>query len=55
MSLPEPSKPTIVGHEKCNIAKVQNKNYKIMIMNMFKELREDLYKYKNEIHENTNS
>ena len=40
MSLPEPSNPMTIGHEKDNTAKSQDKDSKITITNMFKDLKE---------------
>lgn len=36
----EPSDPNIVAPEKCNIAETHDKDFKISIMNMFKDLKE---------------
>lgn len=36
---PELRKSTTVGPEKCNIAEAQEKDLKITIMNMFKDLK----------------
>ena len=32
----------IVGSEKCSIAETQDKDFKTAIMNMFKDLKEDM-------------
>ena len=38
MSPPEQIKPTIVGPKKCNVSETWGKNYKIAIMDTFKDL-----------------
>lgn len=53
MPPPEPSNATIVGLEKCNLVEAQDKDFKISIMNMFKDHEEDVDKWLNEDHENT--
>jgi hypothetical protein len=40
MSALDPSNPTPVGPEKCKTAESQNKDFKIAIMSMFKDLKE---------------
>lgn len=39
MSLSEPSNPTTVGPEKFNIANTQDTDFKITIMNIFKDFK----------------
>jgi hypothetical protein len=46
---PEPSNPTTAGPEKCNIAEAEDKDFPRAVMNMFKDLREDMNKSINEI------
>lgn len=55
MSSIEPSNPTTLWPEKCNIAESQDKNFKIAIMDMIKVCKEDINKSINEIYENTNN
>lgn len=40
----EPSNPTTVSPEKCNVAETQDKDFKIVIMNMYKEHKENVSK-----------
>lgn len=42
MCQPEPSNPTTVGPDKCNIAEVQGKDSKIAIMNTYEDLKDDI-------------
>lgn len=42
MSALDPCNPTTVGPEKCNTAELQNKDFKIAVMSMFKDLKEAL-------------
>jgi hypothetical protein len=46
---PEPSNPTTAGPGKCNIAEAEDKDFPRAVMNMFKDLREDMNKSINEI------
>lgn len=48
ISPPEPNNPTTVGPEKCNIAKAQDKDFKILV------IKEDMNKCHNEDYKNTN-
>ena len=41
--------------EKCSIAEAQDKDSKVAIMNMYKDIKEDMSKYINEISDYTNS
>ena len=41
---PEHHTPTTLVPEKCNIAKAWNKNFKIAVMNMFKDPKENMKK-----------
>lgn len=41
MPLPEGSNHTVTGPEKSNLAEAQDKDFKVSIMNMFKDLKED--------------
>lgn len=36
----EPGNSTTTVHEKCNIAEVQDENFKIVIMNIFKDIKD---------------
>lgn len=38
------SKPSPVGPEKCNTVKTQVKDFRIAVMNMFKDIREAMNK-----------
>lgn len=40
---------------KCNTTETQDKGLKIAIVNMFKDLKEVIHKFHNEVHENANS
>lgn len=51
MPLLESSNPTAVGLEKCNIAERQDKDLKIAIMFMLKNIKHGIHKSINEIHE----
>ena len=53
MSPLESSNPAATSTEKCNITQAQDKDFKISIMNMFKDHEEDVDKWLNEDHENT--
>lgn len=55
MSPLDPSSPTTVDHEKYNMNEVQNKDFKIPIMNMLKDHKDNMNKSFNEIYKNTNS
>jgi hypothetical protein len=55
MSPVELSNPTTADPEKCNINESPGRDFKIAIMNMFKDLKEDINKSLNEVCENTNS
>jgi hypothetical protein len=55
MPAPASRNPTRVGPDKCSVAEVQNKDFKIAIMNMFKNLKEKINKSLNEVCENTNT
>lgn len=39
MSLLEPSNPTALGPEKCNVAEAQDKDLKLALMNMVEDLK----------------
>jgi hypothetical protein len=45
MPPPESSNPILLDSEKCNIAEAQDKDFKTVIMNMFKGLRENMNKF----------
>lgn len=49
MPPPEAKNPTMLSPEKSNLSKAQNKNFKIEIMNLFKDLKEDINKCINKI------
>lgn len=49
MPLPEPNSSTTVGPEKCNVAESQYKDFKLTILNMFKDLKESMSEYFNEV------
>lgn len=49
---PEASNPTAEDPEKSNIAEAQDRDFKIAIRNMFNDLKKDLNKSLNEVHEN---
>lgn len=51
---PEASNPIAKGSEKHNIAEAQDRDFKIAIRYMFNDLKEDLNKSFNEVHENRN-
>ena len=51
MSPPTPSNPTTV---KCNIPEAQDKDFKIVILNMLEVLKEDK-NFTNKVYENTNN
>lgn len=53
MPLQEVRKPIAIRPDLSNLVKVQNKNFQIGIVNMFKDFNEDMNKYFNENHENT--
>lgn len=53
MPLQEVKKPIAIRPDLSNLVKVQNKNFQIGIVNMFKDFNEDMNKYFNENHENT--
>lgn len=55
MPPPDSSDPTTVDPGKCNTAEAQDKYFKIAVMNMIKDHKEDMIKYINAICENTNS
>ena len=44
ISPPESSNPTAVGSEKCDIAEVQVRDFKIAIMNVSKDIEDDVNK-----------
>ena len=44
MHLPETNNPIVMGFRKSNLAEAQQKDFQIAIMNMFKNLREDMSK-----------
>lgn len=48
------SSPTTIDLEKCNIAKTQNKYFKIVFVNILGVLRDEINKSLEEIWENTN-
>lgn len=52
MSPLETSNPTTVGPEKCNTVVAQEKDFKIAIMHMLKDINEDMNKSTNKIYEN---
>ena len=53
MSLQESSSSTTVGHDKCNIAEAQDKNFKINVIYMIKYLKGVINKSISETDENT--
>lgn len=53
MPLQEVRKPIAIRPDLSNLVKVQNKNFQIGIVNMFKDFNEDMNKYFNENHETT--
>ena len=53
MPLLETNNPITVGPKKCYKAKAQDKDFKVAIVNIFKDLKEDMNKFLNEDHENT--
>lgn len=53
MLLLETNNPITVGPKKCYKAKAQDKDLKVAIVNIFKDLKEDMNKFLNEDHENT--
>lgn len=53
MPLQEVRKPITIGPDLSNLVKVQNKNFQIGIVNMFKDFKEDMNKCFNDNHENT--
>jgi len=55
MPLPKASNPTTVGHEKYNILEAQGKGYKLAIMNLLNDLKDDVNKSINKVCENTNN
>lgn len=55
MPHPEARNPVIIRAEKCNPADAQDKDFKTAIMNMFKDLKENINKCLNEDSENPNS
>lgn len=44
-----------MGSEKYNLAETQDKDFRLAIRNMFKDLKEAMHKYLNEDHENMKS
>ena len=54
MPSPEASNFMVIGPKQCNLAEAQDKDFKIAIMNMLKDLKEEINKSANEIYENTN-
>lgn len=52
---PEASNPTAVFPEKRNLDETQNMDFKLAIMTMFKDLKDDMNKYLNEDHGNRKS
>lgn len=51
----EPSNITTVGPERVKMAQVQDKNFKIAVMNTIKVLREDMNKSLSEVCKTTNN
>lgn len=49
----ESSSPITVDPDKYNVDRIQCKNFKVSIMNMFKDLKEDMYKSLNKLCEST--
>lgn len=49
----ESSSPITVDTDKYNVDRIQCKNFKVSIMNMFKDLKEDMYKSLNKLCEST--
>lgn len=49
----EANNPIVLGPEKGNLSKAQDKYFQTAIVNILKDLREDMNKYLNEYHENT--
>lgn len=52
MSPPEARNSTALGLEKSNLAQVQDKDVKVEIRNMFRDLKEDRKKSLNKVSEN---
>lgn len=55
MPLPEAINPIVAGPKICNESKKQDKDIKIVIINMFEDFKEDMDKSFNEVCENTKS
>lgn len=53
MPLLETNNPITVSPKKCYKAKAQDKDFKVAIVNIFKDLKEDINKFLNEDHEST--
>lgn len=53
MPLLETNNPITVGSKKFYKAKAQDKDFKVAIVNIFKDLKEDMNKFLNEDHKNT--
>lgn len=53
--LPEVSNPITIGLKQCNLAEIQKKGFKIVIMDVFKDLKEYMNKHINEDCEITKS
>lgn len=46
--------PTIVGPKKCNVIETQDKDFEIVIMNMFEYFKEEMNKFMNKIYKTRN-
>lgn len=55
MPPPEARNSVVLGTKEINLAKPQDRDFRIVIMNMLKDLKEDMNNCLNEDHENTNS
>lgn len=55
MHHPEACDPTGLGPEKWNIAKSQDKDFKVALMHMFKDLKDNMNKFLKEVWENTSN
>lgn len=54
MTPPEVRNPITISPEKTNLVEAHDRNFKIAIIHLFKDLKEDMDKYLNEDHENSN-
>lgn len=53
MPSPEPNSPITVGLEKCNIVQTQDEDFRKVVINMLKDIKEAMNKSLNEDQENT--